>query len=49
MSDKPWICPKCGRVYGPTMPSCVPCNAKISEQQRRVFETPAANNTGITL
>lgn len=22
----PWICPKCGRVYGPFVQECNPCN-----------------------
>ncbi len=26
-----WICPKCGRVYGPTMHICPSCNAKIEK------------------
>ena len=24
-----WICPKCGRVYGPSVPECAVCNAEI--------------------
>lgn len=24
-----WICPKCGRVYGPLVMECAKCNRKI--------------------
>ena len=24
-----WICPKCGRVYGPSVSECAICNAEI--------------------
>jgi uncharacterized OB-fold protein len=24
----PWTCPKCGRVWGPTVKECEPCNSK---------------------
>jgi hypothetical protein len=27
---KPWICPKCGRVWSGMVTQCVPCNNKIS-------------------
>ena len=33
-SDDGWCCPKCNRSYGPAMPSCIPCNRKIDEQER---------------
>jgi hypothetical protein len=26
MTDKGWICPKCGRVYGPRVLECNSCN-----------------------
>ena len=26
---KGWICPKCGKVYGPDVKECAGCNAKI--------------------
>ena len=29
--DKGWKCPKCDRVYGPSVEECKYCNAKISE------------------
>lgn len=25
---KPWICPKCDRVWGPTVTACAPCNSR---------------------
>lgn len=28
---RPWVCPKCGRVYGPIVMVCAPCNAKIDK------------------
>jgi len=34
MTDKPWICPRCGRIYGPIMPSCAPCNAAIVQSDK---------------
>lgn len=27
-----WVCPKCGRVYGPMMMTCAFCNNKISKE-----------------
>ena len=41
MAEKGWICPKCGRVYGPRWLSCQPCNnalvkAQAVERGRRV-------------
>lgn len=24
----PWVCPKCGRVWGPLVMECIPCNSK---------------------
>ena len=38
MSDKGWICPKCGRVYGPITTTCYPCNAAITERNRQEYE-----------
>jgi hypothetical protein len=31
--NKPWICPKCGRVYGPSRPECGACNLKITDNE----------------
>jgi rubrerythrin len=28
-----WVCPKCGRVYGPDHPQCWPCNDEIARRQ----------------
>lgn len=25
-----WVCPKCGRIYGPMMMTCAYCNNKIT-------------------
>lgn len=25
-----WVCPKCGRIYGPMMMTCDYCNNKIA-------------------
>lgn len=33
---KPWVCPKCGRVYGPLVTECHPCNTP---------KVPASNTT----
>lgn len=37
-----WICPKCGRVYGPWVPSCEHCNkdAIINQQHIGTVQTP---------
>lgn len=32
-----WVCPKCDRVYGPTVAECHTCNAAVS-----VTSAPAA-------
>lgn len=29
-----WVCPKCGRVYGPSRESCGACNAEIDARER---------------
>lgn len=29
----PWICPKCGRVWGPFVAECVPCNKTPSAER----------------
>lgn len=26
-----WECPRCARIYGPTVTDCSPCNKKIKE------------------
>ena len=41
-NDHGWICPKCGRVYGPWVMSCEPCNRKaiINQQQVGTVENP---------
>ncbi len=33
--SQPWICPKCGRVYGPSIVQCLECNSKAAGQERR--------------
>ena len=33
-SRQGWVCPKCGRVHGPTMLDCYPCNKKISDAEK---------------
>jgi hypothetical protein len=30
MTNHGWICPRCDRVWAPGMPSCQPCNQKVS-------------------
>ena len=32
-----WICPKCGAVYAPTVPSCLRCVGKRKESNRNNF------------
>ena len=39
---KPWVCPKCGRVYGPSMMACSPCNTAIVEAKNPERERRAA-------
>ena len=39
-NDKGWICPKCGRVYGPWVMSCEPCNLHA------VINSQTANSVG---
>ena len=31
----PWVCPKCKRVYAPTMLACSPCNAAIAKGEKQ--------------
>lgn len=28
-----WVCPKCGRVWGPMVPHCAPCNNEIQNRE----------------
>lgn len=30
--NKPWVCPKCGCVWGPKVNSCSNCNSKIKSE-----------------
>lgn len=30
-----WVCPMCGRVYGPIHPECYPCNRKVGAKQNQ--------------
>ena len=33
-SSRPgWVCPKCGRVWGPTAHQCDPCNRKVATRE----------------
>ena len=36
----PWICPKCGRVYGPQVTQCYSCNSKIDKKRTVPWERP---------
>lgn len=38
--DKGWICPKCGRVYAPWVPSCEHCN------KMAIINSQTANSVG---
>lgn len=31
ISDSGWVCPKCGRVCGPSISECQVCNSKINK------------------
>ena len=35
-----WVCPKCGRVYGPKWFQCQPCNTKIAKRDGKVTLPP---------
>jgi len=35
-----WICPKCGRVWGPLVMECKPCNAPVVVQTGTNTYTP---------
>lgn len=37
--DHGWICPKCGRVHAPWVPSCEPCNFNAIINQQRAPES----------
>ena len=42
-----WVCPKCGRVYGPMMMTCAYCNAIIDGINKTSFvATINAEKTG---
>lgn len=28
-----WSCPRCTRIYGPTVQICVPCNTKVAQKE----------------
>ena len=33
--EKPWMCPKCGRVYGPKVQECGYCNENVRIKEQR--------------
>lgn len=35
MSALPWVCPKCGRVYGPGALQCLACNSEVTVAKER--------------
>jgi uncharacterized OB-fold protein len=35
VTGHPWICPKCGRVWGPYVVSCCPCNSKVEKEEKQ--------------
>ena len=30
---RPWVCPKCGRVWTDQVMGCIPCNNKVLEEE----------------
>lgn len=34
--SKPWICPRCNRVWGPTIGACAVCNGDTAQPARPV-------------
>lgn len=34
-----WVCPRCGRIYGPMMMVCVYCNNKITIENENLEKT----------
>lgn len=43
-SNQGWICPKCGRVYAPWVPSCDTCNKQSLINQNTA---PSSNQSSI--
>ena len=39
MTNEGWQCPKCGRVWGPIVVECGPCNKDAQERIRRIYGT----------
>lgn len=40
--SKPWECPRCFRIWGPTVAACSHCNANPVQTPRRDNAQPAA-------
>jgi len=32
-SSSGWSCPRCSRIYGPSVQICTPCNAKVAVRE----------------
>lgn len=40
---RPWICPKCGRVYAPHVSQCFYCNNKVADKEKYAPLEPYPN------
>lgn len=38
-----WVCPKCGRVWGPQTPGCGPCNTAVEAEESAKHTRDGAN------
>lgn len=47
-AKSPWVCPKCGRVYGPDVRQCVACNHRIFEEEQKAGDWETGCTTNVT-
>jgi hypothetical protein len=34
-AQQPWSCPRCTRIYGPSVQICVPCNTAVAAREAK--------------
>lgn len=52
MTDQPWQCPMCHRIYGPTHPACDACNNALTVRRtlgERILPAPIGKQMDTTM